>query len=61
VEYVVEKVTLGQVFFFTCQYHYIDDSYLCLCSCCCYQKDKRAKPVNLPNIEGIGQTNNFIF
>jgi hypothetical protein len=49
----VVKVALGQVFspstsIYPCQYHSTYSLYSSISTCCSYQKDKRAKPGNLP-------------
>ena len=48
-------MALGQVFlpvrrFPLCQYHSTDAPHSSSSTCCCYEKDKRAKPGNLPKI-----------
>ena len=50
VRFVVDKVTLRHISFqvFPCQYYSTNSQYSSSPAYCCHQKDKRAKPGNLP-------------
>jgi hypothetical protein len=60
VRFVVNKVALGHVFLlsaslFPCQYHSTIAPYSSSSTCCSYQKDKRAKPGNLPKSDALSE------
>jgi len=59
VTFVVDKVTMGQVFLwglqsFPCQYS-ADDPHSSSPTCCCHQTDKRSKHGNLPKSNDLSE------
>jgi hypothetical protein len=59
VRFVLDKITLGQVFLqvlqFSLQYHSINSQYSSSSTCHTYQTDKRTKPGNLPKRNALSE------